>query len=70
MERKHEAVRLRWFEHVRRKDDGYIDRRMLRIELPGKRKRGGPKMTYKDAMREDMAEVDVTEEDAEDRTKW
>ena len=29
--------------HVRRKDDGYIGRRMLRMELPGKRKRERPK---------------------------
>ena len=30
---------LRWYGHLRRKDDGYIGRRMLRMELPGKRKR-------------------------------
>ena len=28
----------RLFGHVRRKDDGYISRMMLRMELPGKRK--------------------------------
>ena len=27
--------------YVLRKDDGYIGRRMLRMELPGKRKRPG-----------------------------
>ena len=32
-------ARLRWYGHLRRKDDGYIGRRMLRMELPGKRKR-------------------------------
>ena len=31
---------LRWYVHVRRKYDGYIWRRMLRMALPGKRKRG------------------------------
>ena len=44
-----------------RKDDGYIGRRMLRIELPGKRKRGRPKRRFMDVVREDMAEVEVTE---------
>ena len=29
--------------HVRRIDDGYIGRWMLRMELPGKRKLGRPK---------------------------
>ena len=31
---------------------------------------GRPKRMYMDAVREDMAVVEVTEEDAEDRTKW
>ena len=52
------------------KYDGYIVRRMPRMELSGKRKRGWPKMSFMDAMREDMAVVEVTEEDAEDRTEW
>ena len=69
-EEKTREARLRWFGHVRRKDDGYIGRRMLRMELPGKRKRGRPKRRFMDAVREDMAEIEVTEEDAEDRNKW
>ena len=59
LERKHEA-RLRWYGHVLRKDDGYIGRRMLRIELPGKRKRGRPKRGFMDAVRQDMAVVGMT----------
>ena len=40
------------------------------MELPGKRKPEMPKRRFMDAAREDMAVVDVTEEDADDRTKW
>ena len=43
---------------------------MLRMELPGKRKWGRPKRRHIDAVTEDMAVVEVTEEDAEDRNKW
>ena len=43
---------------------------MLRMDLPGKRKRGRPKRMFMDAVREDVAVVKVTKEDAEDRTKW
>ena len=43
---------------------------MLRMELPGKRKRGRPKMRFMDATREDMAVTEVTEEDAEDWSEW
>ena len=39
------------------------------MELPGKRKRGSLEKRFMDAMREDMAEVEVTEEDTDDRNK-
>ena len=48
----------------------YIGRRMLRMELPGKRKRGRPKRRFMDVVKEDMAEVEVTEEDTVDRRNW
>ena len=61
---------LRWYGHLRRKDDGYIGRRMLSMELPGKRKRGRPKRRFMGVVKEDLAEVEVTEEDTEDRNNW
>ena len=67
---KTREARLRWYGHHRRKDDGYIGRRMLRMELPGKRKRGRPKRRFMDVVKEDMAEVEVTEEDTVDRRNW
>ena len=42
---------------------------MLRMELPGKRKQKRQKRRFIDAVKEDMTVVQVTEEDAEDRTK-
>ena len=70
---KTRKARLRWYGvygHLRRKDDGYIGRRMLRMELPGKRKRGRPKRRFMDVVKEDMAELEVTEEDTVDRNNW
>ena len=64
---KTREARLRRYGHLRRKDDGYFGKRMLRMELPGKRKRGRPKRRFMDVVKEDMAEVEVTEEDTEDR---
>ena len=43
---------------------------MLRMELPGKRKWGRPKRRFMDVVKEDMAEVEVTEEDTVDRNNW
>ncbi|KAK3547461.1 hypothetical protein QTP86_021033 [Hemibagrus guttatus] len=36
-------ARLRWFGHVQRRESEYIGRRMLDMELPGRRQRGRPK---------------------------
>ena len=67
---KTREARLRWYGRVLRKDDGYIGRRVLRMELPGKMKRGRPKRRFMDVVKDDMAEVEVTEEDTEDRNNW
>ena len=67
---KTREARLRWFGLVQRKDDGYIGRRMPRLEMPGKRKRGRAKRKCMDVAREDMAMVEVMQEDADDTTKW
>ena len=57
---KTREARLRWYEHVRRKDGVYIGRWMLRMELPGQRKWRRPKRRFMDVVKEDMAEFDVT----------
>ena len=67
---KTRQARLMWYGHVHRKDNGYIGRRILRMELHGKRKRGRPKRRYMDVVKEDMAEVEVTEEDTKDKNYW
>ncbi|KAK3570286.1 hypothetical protein QTP86_017201, partial [Hemibagrus guttatus] len=36
-------ARLRWFGHVQRRENEYIGRRMMDMELPGRRQRGRPK---------------------------
>ena len=53
------------YGHVRRKDDGFIGRRILRMELPGKRQRGRPKRMFMDEVKEGMSDVKVTEEGTE-----
>ena len=38
--------RLRWYGHVMRRDQEYVGRKMMEMELPGKRKRGRPKRRF------------------------
>ena len=62
--------RLRWYGHVMRRDQEYVGRKMIEIELPGKRKRGRPKRRFLNLVNKDMEEVGVKETDVEDRTVW
>ncbi|KAI5102771.1 hypothetical protein C0J45_8123, partial [Silurus meridionalis] len=62
--------RLRWFGHVQRRDMGYISRRMLRMEPPGRRKRQRPKRRFMDVVKEDMQVVGLKEADVEDGGVW
>ena len=56
--------------YIQRRDSQYIDRRMMRLERPGRRSRGRPKRRFMDVVKEDMKLVGVREEDAEDRVRW
>ena len=57
LEMKMSEDRLRWYEHVMRRDQKYVGRRVMEMELPGKRKRGRPKRRFMDVVKEDMGEV-------------
>ena len=55
---------------MQRRDSRDIGRRMLEMELPGRRRRGRPKRRYMDAVKEDMQVVGVRVEGTENRLKW
>ena len=61
--------RLRWYGHVMRRDQEYVGRKMMEMELPGKKRRGRPKRRFLDVV-EDMGKVGVKETDVEDRKMW
>ena len=62
--------RLRRYGHVMRRDQEYVGRKMMEMELPGKRRRGRPKRRFLDVVKEDMKEVGVKKMDIEDRKMW
>ena len=61
--------KLRWYGHVTRRDQEYVERKMMEMELRGK-KRGRPKRRFLDAAKEDMEKVGVKETDVEERKVW
>ena len=58
------------YGHVMRRDQEYVGRKMMEMELPGKRRRGRPKRRFSDVVKEDMEEVGAKETDVEDRKMW
>ena len=62
--------RLRWYGHIMRRDQEYVGRKVMKMELPGKRKRGRPKRRFLDVVKEDMGKVGAGEIDIKNRTVW
>ena len=49
--------RLRWYGQVMRRDQDYVGRKMMEMEVPGKRKRGRPKRRFLDVVKENMGKL-------------
>ena len=62
--------RLRWFGHVQRRDADNVTRRVMNLAIPGTRRRGRPKKTWNQQLKDDMTAVGVTQDMALDRTEW
>ena len=63
-------ARLRWYGHVKRREEGHEGKRMMKMAVPGRRKRGRPRRRWMDLAREDMERVEAKEGDKVDRVKW
>ena len=59
--------RLKWYGHVRRMKEEQIVRRMLDVDIPGKRKRGRPNVRWKDVCKRDMMQTGLKEDNATNR---
>ena len=63
-------ARLRWFGHVKRRDQDYVRTNTLVIVTPGRRKRGRPKQRWMDCVNRDMRATGTTKDEVRDRTGW
>ena len=62
--------RLIWYGHVMRRDGEHILRKVMRADIPGKRKRGRPKTRWKDACQRDWQSTGLRAGEETDRAMW
>ena len=61
---------LQWYGHVQRMEEGRLPKEVMKWSPPGRRKRGGPKLTWAEGIRGLMGEKGLMEEDWNDRGNW
>ena len=68
--KKVQESRLKWYGNVLRREDEYVGKRVMGMEVPGKGRRGRPKREWLNSIRNDLSERELSEEDAQDRPRW
>ena len=63
-------ARLRWFGHVKRREENYVGRRMLSMVPPGVTGRGRPRQRWTDTINAGMRSAGAREEDTQEREVW
>jgi hypothetical protein len=60
---------LQWYGHVQRMEEGILAKEVMKWRPPGRRKRGRPKLTWAEGIRELMGEKGLIE-NWNDRSNW
>ena len=64
------ANSVHWYGHVLKREDGYVLRRALGLEVYVHRKNGRLKRTWKNQFEEESVKVGLRKEDALCQSKW
>ena len=67
--KKVQERRLGWYGHVMQRDESYVRKRVLAMEVEGKRRKGRPRRRWTDCVQEDMKEKGIRKQHTEDRNK-
>ncbi|KAL1464843.1 hypothetical protein WDU94_004454 [Cyamophila willieti] len=61
---------MRWYGHIERRDESYIGKQVEKLSIEGKRKRGRPKLRWRDKVEEDLREKGWRRRETLDRDLW
>jgi truncated hemoglobin YjbI len=70
MHRKIQEKRLRWYGHLQRREEEFVTKRVLKMEVEGKRASGRPRRRWMECIKEDMAEKKLKTQDSANRPHW
>ena len=62
--------RLKWYGHVVRRDEQYVGKKVMEMEIQGRRGRGRPKRRWMDCIRDDLGARGLTGGEVWDRGRW
>ena len=68
--KKVQERRLQWYGHVMRREEDYIGKRVMAMEVQGRRGRGRPRRRWMDSVNEDLREKGLTGDEVHDRSRW
>ena len=68
--KKVQERRMQWYGHVMRREEDYVGRRVMRMEVQGRRNRRTPRRRWMDSVNDDLREKNLTEQDTQNRTEW
>ena len=70
LSKKVQESRLKWYGHVLRSEDEYVGKRVMGMEVPGKRRRGRPKRRWLDSIKNDLSERELSGEEVLLKTEF
>ena len=68
-ERSNKVQETKWYWHVLRREEEYVGKRVMVMEVPGKRRRGRPKQKWLDNINNDLSERELSWEEEQNRVK-